>query len=377
MTRSAPSMKALRIANCPDRAAAPYRDHVAGFDVAEFGGHVAGRKNIREKQRLFVVERVRHLDRPLVRVRHAKIFGLPAAIAAEKMRIAEKPRGRMAPQRLGFLMIRICALAGGIKAALAEAALAAGNGEGHDDAVADLQAFDRRSDLDDFAHGLMAQHVAAVHLRNDAVIDVNIRAADGAGRDLDHGVARILDHRIWNAFATDVALAVKGERLHVPLLPLWPHPRWGTCRESVGSGPAPIAAARATASSPVLSPAHVFASPAGARAAQIGLWLRRFPRRSGGDHRGRAGGRPGSRRHADRQRQIHVLPASRDHRGRADGRGLAADRADARSGAADAGARRRRSHAELDQQHWRKTTRRAAPCATAICACSSSRRNGC
>ena len=42
----------------------------------------------------------------------------------------------------------------------AEETIAAGDGEGHDDAVADLKVLDRRADLDHFAHELVAENVA-------------------------------------------------------------------------------------------------------------------------------------------------------------------------------------------------------------------------
>ena len=91
---------------------------------------------------------------------------------------------------------------------LAEEAFAAGDREGHDDAVADLQLFVLGADLDHLAHVLMAEDVAAFHRGNDAAIDVQIGAADGAGGHLDDGVARMLDFRIRNFLAADVAFAV-------------------------------------------------------------------------------------------------------------------------------------------------------------------------
>src|SRR5262245_8550027 len=112
------------------------------------------------------------------------------------MRIAEQARGRMTPELLGFLEIRIAALAGGKIAALAEEAFAAGNGEGHHDPVADLQRLVLGADLDHLAHGLMPDDVAMLHLRDYTVVDVKIRAADRAGGHLDDRVARMLDFRI-------------------------------------------------------------------------------------------------------------------------------------------------------------------------------------
>ena len=52
-----------------------------------------------------------------------------------------------------------------------------------------------RADFDDFAHRLVADDVAAFHVGDDAVEDVQVGAADRAGRHLDDGVARMLDLR--------------------------------------------------------------------------------------------------------------------------------------------------------------------------------------
>ena len=114
---------------------------------------------------------VRHLDRADIGIGHAQIFGLAAGIAAQQMRIAEQAGGRMAPQLRGLLVIGVGALAAGEEAALAEEAFAAGDGERHDHAVADLQLLVLGADLDHLAHGLVAEDVAALHRRDDAVID--------------------------------------------------------------------------------------------------------------------------------------------------------------------------------------------------------------
>ena len=107
---------------------------------------------------------------PTSAIGHAQIFGLAAGIAAEQMRIAEQPGRANGPTASAALA------ASGlersqpeIEAALAEEAFAAGDGEGHDDAVADLELLVLGADLDDLAHGLVAEHVAAFHLRDDAV----------------------------------------------------------------------------------------------------------------------------------------------------------------------------------------------------------------
>src|SRR4051812_15909628 len=130
------------------------------------------------------------------------------------MRVAEQPGRRVTPQVLGRLRVRIGAFAAGIKAALAEEALAARDRKRNNDAIADLQRLVLQADFDHFAHGLVAEHVTPLHRRYDAVEQMKVGAADRAGRDLDDGVAPVLDFRIGDGVAADVALAVPCQCFH-------------------------------------------------------------------------------------------------------------------------------------------------------------------
>src|ERR1700712_3283922 len=111
-------------------------------------------------------------------------------------------------------MIWVRALASGIEPLSTEEALAACNREGHYDAVADLQRFVFRADLDDLAHGFVAEDVALFHRGHDAVEQMQVRTADGAGSDLDDGIAPVLDPGIRHRIASNVVLAVPGQRFH-------------------------------------------------------------------------------------------------------------------------------------------------------------------
>jgi hypothetical protein len=82
MTRPAPRRIALFDRKLPDRTAAPDRNRLAALDVAEIRGHVPGRENVRQEKNLFVREPVLDLYRTNIRVRHPKIFGLTACVAA-------------------------------------------------------------------------------------------------------------------------------------------------------------------------------------------------------------------------------------------------------------------------------------------------------
>ena len=157
----------------------------------------------------------RHLDVGGVGEGYAQIFGLAARIAAGQMRVAEKARGRVSEHLVGEMALAVGGLAHREIAALALVAFAANDREGHDDAVALLQlAVDAGADLDHFAHGLVAHDVAGQHARNEVVKEVQVGAADGAARDLDDRVARILDLRVGDGVAPDVLLAVPDQRLH-------------------------------------------------------------------------------------------------------------------------------------------------------------------
>ena len=217
----------------PDRAAAPDRDRVGRLDLAVVGGHVGGGEDVGQEQHLLVRQPLRDLDRADIGVGHAQILGLAAREAAGDVRVAEQP-GEGVAELLGLhLAVRVGALAAGPVAPFALAALAAADGEGHHHAVADLELLVVAADLDHLAHGLVAEHVAALHGGDEAAHQVQVGAADGAGGDLDDGVAAVLDRRIGDAVAADVALAVPSQCLHARLLRAV---RRGFCRRPLGEG---------------------------------------------------------------------------------------------------------------------------------------------
>ena len=61
----------------------------------------------------------------------------------------------------------------------------------------------------------MPDDVALLHFGNDAVENVKVRAANSSGRYLYDGIARRLNFRIGNSFATNVAFTVPAQRFHV------------------------------------------------------------------------------------------------------------------------------------------------------------------
>ena len=74
----------------PDRPATPDRDGIAVLDLGVLGGHIAGRKDVGQKERLLVGDAVGNLDRADIGHRYAKILGLAAAVAAEHVAEAEE-----------------------------------------------------------------------------------------------------------------------------------------------------------------------------------------------------------------------------------------------------------------------------------------------
>ena len=148
-----------RAAHCElaDRSCSPHRNGFALF-IADgvFRRHPASRKDVGQEQHLVVRQVVFQLDRTDIGVGHPDIFCLTAGIATGQMRIAEKSGRSMAHGRARVFRRAIRRIAQRIHFALAEPAFAAGYGEGHHHPVADLQPFDIRSDLDDFAHEFVA-----------------------------------------------------------------------------------------------------------------------------------------------------------------------------------------------------------------------------
>src|SRR5690606_27157289 len=104
--------------------------------------------------------------------------------------------------------------AGRILLLAAEEALAAGDHERNHHLLPDPQAGVSAPHLDHLAHELVAEDVAAVHAGDDAVIEVEIRAADGGGGDPDDGGAGIGGLATGNRVHPDSGFAVPGQCAH-------------------------------------------------------------------------------------------------------------------------------------------------------------------
>jgi hypothetical protein len=197
-----------------DRSGAEDGDDLAATDVAELGAHVAGREDVREEQDLLVLEVVLDLQRADVREWHARILGLPAGVAAREVRVAEDSRGGVAEQLLSQPRVRVGVLAQGEQLLLAVPAVSASDRERNDDAVANLQVRDAAAGLHDLAHELVAEDIALLHRRDEAVVQVKIRAADRGRGHAHDGVTPVHDRRIRHVVDAHVVLAVPAGGSH-------------------------------------------------------------------------------------------------------------------------------------------------------------------
>src|SRR5690606_9732812 len=70
------------------------------------------------------------------------------------------------------------------------------------------------AELDHLAHRLVAHDVARQHSRDEAVHQVQVRAADAGRGDPDDGVLGVLDDRLRHLLAAEVLLALPADRFH-------------------------------------------------------------------------------------------------------------------------------------------------------------------
>jgi hypothetical protein len=157
---------------------------------------------------------VRNPERTDVGERHADVLRLTAGVAAHHVRVAEQTRARESVQLLRHPGIRVRVVTERPELPFAEEAAAACDRERDDDAVADAQSGVLSADLDDLAHELVAENVAGLQSRDEAVEQVQIRSADRRRRDADDRVTGIQDLRIRHALDSDVVRAVPYNGFH-------------------------------------------------------------------------------------------------------------------------------------------------------------------
>src|SRR5205085_180831 len=171
-----------------DRPGAEDDDRVAFLDVAHLRGLVAGGADVGEQRRVFDVHPVRDDRGPDVGHGHAHEFGLAAVVAAGRVRVAVDAAHR------GGLRVDVVAVA--VQLLLAEEARAAEDVEGHQHVVALLQVLHRRADLLDDAGELVAEGHAHARVGYQAVVQVQVGAADARARHAHDGIVGVFDFRL-------------------------------------------------------------------------------------------------------------------------------------------------------------------------------------
>jgi hypothetical protein len=185
-----------------DRAAAPDRHGIVTLNVALLDGHISGRENVRQKDKLVIVELFRHFLQVHVAQWHAQELGLPARVPPRKVRIAKHAGCRLAEHCFAEVRLRVRILAAAPQLSTAEKALAAAHKKWNRHAVADLHfvSVDARAEFLDDAHRLVAEDIAGLHKRDEAVDQVQVGAADTRRGYANDGVARVNDFWIGDVF---------------------------------------------------------------------------------------------------------------------------------------------------------------------------------
>ena len=196
------------------RSTAPDGDHVAALDVAHFGAHVAGWEDVGQEEDLLVRNPVRHLERPDVGERDPGILRLPSGEPAQHVRIPEQSRRRVAHQLFGHPGVRVGVLAQRPEVTPAHVAGTAGDRERHHDTIADLEVLHRLAGLDHLAHELVAEDIAFLHRRDEAVVQVQIGSADGRRGDANDRIAGVQDLRVGHLPDLEVLLPHPAVRFH-------------------------------------------------------------------------------------------------------------------------------------------------------------------
>ena len=191
-----------------DRAQAQNQDAAALRDAGVLHRLPGRGQHVGQVHETVVRGPVGHLDRAEVRLRYAQVLGLPARHLAVQPGVAEQGGALALGPYLGRLALRGQPL-------YAHVAVTAGDVERDHHPVAEPQVRDRRADLLDDAHRFVPEDVALGHERAEHLVQVQVRAADAAGRHLDHRVVGILDGRIRHGVHADVPPAMPHHCLHV------------------------------------------------------------------------------------------------------------------------------------------------------------------
>jgi hypothetical protein len=128
--------------------------------------------------------------------------------------VAEQARGGVAVHLLGDPGVGVRVVAEREELVLAEPAAPARDAEGHDDLVADGEVLHVGAQLHHLAHELVAEDVALLHGGDEAVVEMEVRAADRRRGDLQDRVPGVEDFRVRDVFDRDLVHAVPADRFH-------------------------------------------------------------------------------------------------------------------------------------------------------------------
>ena len=217
MTCLAPSRMALRIAIWPTGP----QPQIATVSVGSMSHCTAACQPVgkmsQRNSSFSSANAVRHLDVGGVGEGHAQIFGLAAGIAAGQMRVAEQARracGRTPCRRDRFLRLVVSQTEKLPRLHWSHSPQMIVKGTTTRSPFFSLPLTPEPTSTT--SPMVSWPMMSPGSMRRDEVVEqVQVGAADRAARDLDDGVARILDLGIGHGVAADVLLAVPDQRLHL------------------------------------------------------------------------------------------------------------------------------------------------------------------
>ncbi|MCY1407496.1 hypothetical protein D9M71_228000 [compost metagenome] len=193
------------------RAAAEHRHRVPRRDLGQAGAEVAGGEDVGEQDRLVVADVAGQPDQADVGVGYPRHLRLQAVERAGH-------GGAAIEGGAGVLAVGVGVVALRVVAGPAVGAVAAGDGGGHHDTVADFQVAHVLAELLDYAYALVAEDGALLHAAHRAAHEVQVGAADGGCGQADDGVGGRLENGIGDVIETDVPHVMKNHGFHTRFL---------------------------------------------------------------------------------------------------------------------------------------------------------------
>ena len=174
------------------------------------------------------------------------ILGLAAGEAADQVRVAEDARRGVPHHLLGQPGVRVGVLAQRAQLSCRHCQqLPQAIGKGTTTRSPTFRFLTAAPDLDDLAHELVAEDVALLHRRHEAVVEVQVGAADRGRGDLDDRVALVEDLRVGNVAHLDRSACPSSRSPSSPHLRA-PAPATARCFEQPWPAPSRLPSERTT-----------------------------------------------------------------------------------------------------------------------------------